>query len=251
MCNENQNNGKKLIRSKNIICPECGEDIKIKINNYKIDLFECKNNHVIKSLSLNEFEKIQMIDLTKIKCDICKENNYCNSYNNKFYKCYECNENICPLCKLKHNENHNILEYDKIHYICNKHNEPYTNYCKNCKKNICLLCDEEHTNHEKISFTTMLIKEDKLKANLNQFKSKINIFNKNINKIIEVLNKVKEKENNYYKMIEFIINNYSKKERNYEILYNINEIINNNNDIINDLNKINSDNNILNQFNFI
>ena len=79
MCNENQNNGKKLIRSKNIICPECGEDIKIKINNYKIDLFECKNNHVIKSLSLNEFEKIQMIDLMKIKCDICKENNYYNS----------------------------------------------------------------------------------------------------------------------------------------------------------------------------
>ena len=39
--NTNINNNNGLIKSKNIICPECGEDIKIKnIENYKIDLDE-------------------------------------------------------------------------------------------------------------------------------------------------------------------------------------------------------------------
>jgi len=124
LSSENQDNNKKFIRSKNIVCPECGEDIKIKIENYMINLLECKNNHKKNNISLEDFEKTQMIDLEKIKCAICKENNKENTYNNEFYKCEEYNINICPLCKLKHNKEHNIINYDKIHYICNKHNEP-------------------------------------------------------------------------------------------------------------------------------
>ena len=89
-----------------------------------INLLECKNNHKKNNISLEDFEKTQMIDLEKIKCAICKENNKENTYNNEFYKCEEYNINICPLCKLKHNKEHNIINYDKIHYICNKHNEP-------------------------------------------------------------------------------------------------------------------------------
>ena len=139
--NENINNNNILIRSKNIICPICGEDIKIKkIDNYKIDLFECKNNHKY-NISLNELEKTQMINIKNIECNICKETNKYNTYNNEFYKCYECNKNICPLCKLKHNKEHNIINYDKIHYICNKHDEIFMSYCNKCKINICSLCE--------------------------------------------------------------------------------------------------------------
>ena len=44
-------------RAKNIICPKCSENIKIKkIENYKIDLYECKNNHKY-NISINELEK--------------------------------------------------------------------------------------------------------------------------------------------------------------------------------------------------
>ena len=45
--NENINNDKVNIESKNIICPKCNENIKLSFKNYKINLFECKNNHIM------------------------------------------------------------------------------------------------------------------------------------------------------------------------------------------------------------
>ena len=60
--NENINENKIKIKSKNIICPKCNENIKISIKNYKINLFECKNNHKINNILFNEFQKTQMID---------------------------------------------------------------------------------------------------------------------------------------------------------------------------------------------
>jgi len=247
--NENQNNNNNLIRSKDIICPECGEDIKIKINNYKISLFGCKNNHKIDNISLSDFEKTQIINLTNIKCEICQQNNKCTAYNNEFYKCYECNLNICPLCKSKHDKNHNIYSYDVFHYICGKHNEYFTNYCNQCKINLCSLCVNEHSGHNMIFLPNIMPNKNDLITKLDELKISINLFNSNINHIINILNIVKDAINTYYKLEEYIINKYNQKERNYEILYNINEIINNNNNIINDINIINNDNNILNKFN--
>ena len=121
----------------------------------------------MKRILFNEFENIQMIDLKKIKYGIWKENNKSNTYKNEFYKCYECNINLWPLCKSKHNNNnhnhnHNIYNYDKINIICYKHNEPYISYCKDCKKNLCFLCEEEHNNHEIILFKKMMIDKKEL-----------------------------------------------------------------------------------------
>ena len=79
--NTKDNDDNALIRSKSIICPDCGEDIKIKnIENYKIDLYECKNNHSMNKIPLDEFEKTQMINLKNIACNICKEKNKYNKY---------------------------------------------------------------------------------------------------------------------------------------------------------------------------
>ena len=104
LANESKEENKKLVifvndnrekicdnsksKSKNIICPECNENIKIDIKNNGINLFGCKNNHMINNISLNEFEKTQMINLNEIKCGICKEKSKANSENNEFYKCY-------------------------------------------------------------------------------------------------------------------------------------------------------------------
>ena len=37
---------------------------------------------------------------------ICKDKNKSNTLNNKFYICYECKINLCPLFKSKHDKTH-------------------------------------------------------------------------------------------------------------------------------------------------
>ncbi len=92
--NINSNNNESLIKSKNIICPKCGDNIRIEIKNFKINSYECKNNHKINNMSIDKFEKTQIINLKNIKCNICKERNKFDMLNKEFYKCYECNINI-------------------------------------------------------------------------------------------------------------------------------------------------------------
>jgi len=117
----NINDNNINIKSKQIICPECGEDIRIKFNEFKINLYECKNRHNINDILLDEFESTQYIDESKIICDECKRNNKNKSYNKIFYRCNKCKMNICPICKSKHNKEHNIINYDEKNYICEMH----------------------------------------------------------------------------------------------------------------------------------
>ena len=66
---EDINEENKII-SKDIICPECKENILIIMNdNYKINLNGCKNGHNFNNILLNEFENKQMIDISKIICE--------------------------------------------------------------------------------------------------------------------------------------------------------------------------------------
>ena len=79
------------------------------IKDYKINLYDWKNGHRKENILLNEFEETQNIYLSNIICDICKKNNKSISYNNIFYKCLTCNNNICPLCKSNHDKEHKII----------------------------------------------------------------------------------------------------------------------------------------------
>ena len=96
-----------------------------------------------------------------------------------------------------------------------------------------------------------MINKNELITKLEGLKKSISIFNENINIIIEKLNNIKEYMSSYYKLEEYIINNYDKNERNYEILYNIIELTNFNNIIINDINNIDNEQKIENKFNNI
>jgi len=98
-------NNENIKESDEIICPECKENILIKIEEYRINLYNCKNNHKINNILIKEFEETQKIDISKIICDICKEKNKSITYNNEMYKCLSCGINICPLCKSKHDKN--------------------------------------------------------------------------------------------------------------------------------------------------
>ena len=121
--------------SKYIICPTCEEYCRIFINrNFKIKLYDCKNQHKKDNILLREFESTQKIDDSKIKCNICEKLNKKDSFNNIFYFCIKCGFNICPLCKMKHDKSHNIIDYDKKNFICYSHNELYNAYCQDCKK---------------------------------------------------------------------------------------------------------------------
>ena len=94
-----------------IIYPTCKENVKMDIKEFKINLYECKNGHKIENILLNEFEETQKIELDKIICDECKKNNKSKSYNNIFYKCLTCNNNICPSCREYHEKKmkHNLI----------------------------------------------------------------------------------------------------------------------------------------------
>ena len=110
-------NKKKPILSKDIICPECKQNILIEIKNFKIKLSGCKCNNNYNNILLNLFEETQKIDLCQINCNICKQNNKGNTHNNEFFICNTCNKSLCPLCKSIHDKKHRVINYDDKNYI--------------------------------------------------------------------------------------------------------------------------------------
>ena len=128
------NSNSSYVQSKQIICPKCGENSIINFNNYKILINECKNGHETDNILLDEYEKTQIIDLSKIICEYCKKNNM--SKYNKFYRCYYCKINLCPSCKSNHQESHIVEELETQNFLCDIHTDSFTSYCKTCKARI-------------------------------------------------------------------------------------------------------------------
>jgi len=236
-----------IIKSKNIICPECKEDIKIKIEDYVINLYECKNKHDIDNIFLNEFDSTQNLDISKIICQNCGKYNKLNVHNNIFYKCNSCKKDLCPICYSNHDKNHNIINYDDKNYICEQHNKLYLAYCDNCKQNICLYCEQDHKEHNIINYGKIFPNENEINNKLKELEEAKDKFQNDIDGIIIKLNKIKNNFEIYYNIFKNIINNFNKEKINYEILYNIDYI--NNTEIINNINNIVNDNNIKNKFN--
>ena len=244
--NINESNSK--IKSKYVICPECKDNCFLNIHNFKISLSGCKNGHKIDNILLNEFEQIQNINESKIKCNKCPRTKN-ESYNYQFFKCFTCQENLCPLCKSIHDKEHMIIDYDKMNYICNIHNESFISYCDYCKINLCMQCEESHNNHQVIEYRSIMPKKAKIEEDLKELKNNIDKIKEYINKIIDILNEINRNFEIYYKINLDIINNYDIYNRNYQIFQNINEI--NNNINIKDFDELLNENNIQNQFNIL
>ena len=204
------------LTSKYIKCPECGENVKMEIKNYKISLYDCKNGHKINNILFNKYEDYQKKAISKIvNCDK-------NGLNN---------------------------------YQCSTHIRPFSGYCIKCKKNICDECFCEHSAPRSpgctVEYFGKIFKSQRtLKEKLKEIKKPINKFNNNVNKLITMLNKVKDYINTYYNIINNIISNYDDKKINYEMLINVNEI-NDKKEIINDLEKINNADGMEKKFNNI
>lgn len=246
---DKNNENKSTENSKDIICPKCGENCLIDIQDYKIFFYNCKNEHKVSDIPLDKFEKTQEVDLTKVKCNNCS-NDKSISFRKEFFKCLTCNKNICPLCKNSHTEEHDIIKYDKKPYICNIHNMIYSSFCKKCNDNLCMFCESEHKDKENIIYyRDNLPNIDLMNNQINELKLRVDKFKEKINEIKKILNKTLEKIEIYSIINENIIKNYKKKNINYQILKNINTIINYNTIVLNDINFIKNDNNLINIFN--
>ena len=239
-----------IIKSKQIICPICGEFAKFNVKNYKMSIYGCKYNHKLNDMNLEEFQNSQLIDISKIICDKCKDKNKYNTFRNEFHHCFSCNMNLCPLCKSNHDKKHNIINYDNINYYCSKHCEKYSYYCKKCKKSVCDECDCVDDNHDIISLGKMIIKKDDLEKNIKKYKDGIDKINNNISEIINKLKKISDNLDKYYKIYSDFMNNYDVKNRNYYILHNAKEI-QNNNDNMAEINEIIEETNYTNKVNEI
>ena len=196
-----------VVQSKDIICPTCRLPCLIKIENFKITLFNCQNNHS-EEIEIKDFFKKQKINISDIKCGNCKIKTKANSINHEFYRCLTCKKNLCLLCKSSHQSDHSIINYDLRYYICLNHNEHFIKYCKDCNKNICYLCEDDHAMHEKIELNEIKLNANEINNNLSEMKKQINLFNANIQNIINKLKELIDIMNNYYNINNNILNNY-------------------------------------------
>ncbi len=115
--NKINNEEESIIKSKIIICPKCYECAEIKIKDYKVNLYGCKNNHNINNILFGKYLDLQNIDESKIICNKCN-NKKSNSYKRIFYRCNICKINICIKCNDKHHKYHKIIDYDNKYYYC-------------------------------------------------------------------------------------------------------------------------------------
>ena len=237
-----------IIKSKKIICPECKEDINLKINDYKICLYDCKNGHQINDILFDEFEKTQEINISKIICDSCNKSNKGLTYKNEFYYCLTCKYNLCPLCKSVHDKNHNIINDTNKEIICRMHNNSFTKYCIDCKSNLCSFCIKDHEKHKMKSFEDIIPNIKEISNNFENLKKIMAQFENNINEIINKFIKVKDNLNIYYEIYKNFMDDFEKNgnnKMNYEIYQNLNEIMKNK--IINEINQINGEKNTYKQ----
>jgi hypothetical protein len=238
--NEDPNKQQNIVKSKDIICPQCKEPCSITTEDYKIKLYECINGHTTEDIKFIDFENTQMINESEIKCDKCKFKNKGNCPGDEFFRCLTCKENLCLLCKPNHDTRHNIIRYDQRNYICQIHNEPLIKYCIQCKKNICFSC-EGHENHKIEDLGNLKPNIEEKKKILSEFKICIDKINKGIKEVIEELNGFMLYINKYYEINNNIVENYDTKRRNFQVLKNLKEI-NNNNKIIDIIKNINNNN---------
>ena len=206
---------------------------------------QCKNGHKYDNLLLSQFNELQTEDISQILCGVCKKSKS-QTFENKMYFCFDCKINICNLCVSVHDNNHNIIEYEKKNYICENDGEHFTSYCQTCKKNLCVSCENDHSQHEVIPFSKLMKNKNELIKQNTNLKKDVDNFKKIINDITKKLNKVRDNIDIYFDINKMLINSTKRTYRNYEELVSINEI-NNNNTIQTDINSIINENNINNQ----
>ena len=230
---------KVLSKSKDIVCPECGELCFFHLQDHKISLSGCKQGHKDENISLADIEGKQMIDESTIVCQSCLIIDKSKAFQNLFYYCITCKMNLCPLCKSNHSKDHVIIDYEKINLICLKHNGNFESYCMKCDQNLCLNCEKEHAEHKE----DLIYFREIVNGQLTELRDKIDAMKFKMNNIIEMFNKVMDYMELYYNFNSEMIQRYNQNiNRNYQLLKNINEIINYNSKLLGEMSIFKTDN---------
>ena len=130
------------------------------------------------------------------------------------------------------------------YFKCKMHNDSYILYCNDCKKNICILCEKDHLNHNKVSLGVLIQDKNKLEENKNNLRNFVYKCKSDIQEIINKLNKVMDNIESYFNIYNNMINGYEIKNRNYQILQNLNDMNKYNTEFINELNVIINEKNL-------
>ena len=247
--------------SDHIICPRCKFMSEIDINNFKIFLTNCNNNHSMPGLYMNDFITTQYIDESRIICYECKKpKKELQLSSNQLLMC-SCGIPICQSCLEKHkekskekndNKEHNTIPYNDKDYFCIEHNMVYTGYCQKCKKNICNKCEEKHAKHRIDLFEKIIYKDTYVQniKNMNdELIKKVNKFNNELNELINLLNNISNNIQNDLKIFlqisNKIIKDYNLDKKNYQSIQNLKVIYNTINDspILKNIDSFLADNN--------
>ena len=207
-------------RLNNLICPDCGNLSLINFLDDKI-IIDCYiKNHKNVYLSVNNLISNQNDYNSKIKCNICMNNEYL--YKEQFYIC-SCEKLICGICYNVHNNNnHNLIKYWSKYSNCITHNKGFTSYCSICGINLCPKCEDNHRSHKIILYKEIILKEigedlDHEINNIEEYKNNLLLFNKIFNHFI--INKNIDL-NSYVKLYEKISWTFDNL-KNYESIRNI------------------------------
>ena len=228
--------------SEHIICPRCKFMSEIDINNFKVYITNCNNNHSMPGLFMNDFNTTQYIDESRILCQECKKSQKellisTENQSNVLQMC-SCGMSICQSCFPTHkekipNKKHNPIPYQDKDYFCFEHNNIYSAYCQKCKKNICDKCEEIHNNHQIDLYKNILLKDNIIQniKNMNEeLISKVQRFNHELNELINLLNNISTNIQNDLKIFlqisNKVINDYNLERKNYQIIQNM-KVINN------------------------
>ena len=218
-----------------VICNECNNILKFKINPDKFNIEgKCKNNHIFKNISFYSFKNdfIRNTSLIKLsKCYKCFKNNEAKSF-----LCQTCHKLFCYYCKNQHlkEENHNNIKYYiNNKKICPKHDKSFYFYCNDCNCYICEICKIEHLNHSTTSLLDIfptnekkesmqkktIILEEKLKILKEMLNKRQKEINEKFSKIDDYLSFLLEINDNLFKKYNysiFDIHNYE----NFNYIYN-------------------------------
>jgi len=244
-------NTASLKKSNYVICPECYGSAFIDFDeNYQI-IFSCLNKHESKNIQLKDFEKSQLIDQTKIKCQVCKIINKSTSPHNSFFFCLNCKLNLCQKCKKAHEpEKHVIIDYEDKDFYCSTHYEKFYCYCLDCNKDndICRLCKNKHIGHKCHTLEGILPEIDASKKELVNLKESIRKLRKDIKEIISKLNIVIDNLNNYYNIYYNIVSNFEVKKGNIMQQFNIYSFRKFNVNFMRNISEITNDKNLKTKF---